>query len=176
MSINFKLSFSQRSIVAICFIPLLFLTYSSCAYLFGYRTIHSIDLGKHEKICSKHKFQEMNCVLIDTGYFKRLKSMFDDSLVIKDLSQPLQAHYFVEDQLVSSLINCYAGVKGFQLDWEENTRFSRFPPIGHPTKLKTMQLQDFYNLVGSNLPAINTNTVFVVWSNILPKHSQRFLK
>ncbi|HWV73008.1 MAG TPA: hypothetical protein VN040_14905 [Pseudosphingobacterium sp.] len=87
-------------------------------------TINKID----SSISNSQAFAGKDNYYLDTSYLTYIRSAFrDDSALVKNLSQPMQAMYFEDNRLVSYHINCNAG--GFpNLKWNRDNNFGVFIP------------------------------------------------
>lgn len=153
----------------------LILLFSSCGLIIGYKNITEIDTKKINKFYDKIELGNFESYIIDTTYLERVSNYFIDSTDLKNMLQPIRAHYFVNNKLESSLINCYApGV--LKLDWNTENRFSVFPPISHYNFKKNYSIEDIENLIGLKIKNKNDLIVVVFWSRIFEKKSADFIK
>ncbi|HMW40031.1 MAG: hypothetical protein K1X68_10735 [Saprospiraceae bacterium] len=160
----------------ICFISCISLICFSCNILSGYKELDRIDLNRIAKKCIEYNSTE--CITSDSNYLIRLHKTTKDSLLFKDLYQPLQVHYFINSIRVSSLINCYIRPKGINdLDWNENNRLSEFPPRNLLDREFNINLRDYLLLFGDKYYNNTvTDAICIVWTNFFPKKSDKLIK
>ncbi len=146
----------------------------SCNYLVGYKKIKKVEPERISSTCIKYKIEE--CLISDAFYIERIMHFYNDSLILKDLIQPLQIHYFIDSLLVSSLVNCYIEPKYISdLDWNHNNRLSEFPPKSLVNLNKATTLEDYLSFV-TDLPIKKSkNVVVIVWTSAFKKKSRHLI-
>jgi len=106
---------------------------SSCASLmgkmYGINQLEGVNKEKIHEFYSTIDFHDIETdkVIIDSLIFQTLREHDNDSIK-KDLSQPIQIHYFQNEKLVSFHANCYAKGSLKNLDWNYQDRFESFIP------------------------------------------------
>jgi hypothetical protein len=100
---------------------------NSCSWLYGVREQKLFNKDKALKSIQRNLPEDANFFYSDKAYFDFIKSKFLDESYKKFFLQPLQAHYFKNDTLISSHVNCNVG--GFpKLNWNYRKNFDVFPP------------------------------------------------
>ncbi|MEP7195409.1 MAG: hypothetical protein ABI851_02750 [Saprospiraceae bacterium] len=146
----------------------------SCNYLAGYKRIYIINQESIKLMCEKYKCN--TCITEDTNYLTRLKKFFDDTLEIKDMYQPLQAHYYINGFLQSSFINCSAPTNGIcNLDWNKNKDFEVFPPRSQ-VKFKDAISISEYNILLNIKTEKTDSAIYLIWTNSFKKNSEELIK
>jgi len=106
---------------------------SSCTTLmskmYGINQIEGVNEKKINEFYSTIDFHgiQTDKVIIDSLEFQMFREHENDS-VKKDLSQPLQIHYFENSDLASFHANCYAKGRLKNLDWNYQKRFETYIP------------------------------------------------
>ncbi len=97
--------------------------------MYGVREINGVNEIEIDEFYSSVDFKRIltDKVIIDSSAFQSLREHENDS-VKKDLSQPIQIHYFENEELVSFHANCYAKGSMRNLDWNYQERFESFTP------------------------------------------------
>lgn len=156
------------------FILCIFLLTSGC-FVISYTPIKSIQFSSIHDISKNYLIDEEHTIILDSSFLSKVNNLFKDTIDKKNILQPLRVHYFIDEQLKSNLINCYAPGKGIsKLDWESDNRFSLFPPKTHYTFKNKLNLNIFYDLTKLNKPK-KSIVVLIFWSNILKKIAQNLL-
>jgi len=156
------------------FLSIFLFLMTSCGMLIGYKSIGSIDTQAINKFYSKIDVKKYESFVIDTMYLENVTRFYIDSTDIKNMLQPIRAHYFVNKTLVSSLINCYApGV--LKLDWNTDNRFSTFPPVSHYNFKKNVSIDDIEDLTGYKIRNKKDLLVVVFWSRVFERKSADFI-
>ncbi|MBK8484893.1 MAG: hypothetical protein IPO86_06805 [Saprospiraceae bacterium] len=140
-------------------------------FITGYNSIKSVQYESIKEISIKYNIDEAHMIILDTGYIRRIKKLVLDSTDRNNLVQPLRAHYYIDNELKSSLINCYAPGKGIsKLDWASDNRFSVFPPKSHYSYKYNLDLIQFSDLLHLQKPK-QSIVIFICWYNILKNKS-----
>lgn len=177
---------------AISFLLLLLIvfTFSSCTRVLmntmGVEEIKQVDTNKINAFYEKNNLQTFPHLLVDTTYYDNIRAFAgSDSLLLKNLYQPLRVYYFDKEKLVSLHLNCNAADSTkmnigsvSKLNWNAYGRFEVFPPIS------SMELTSFDLNISAleqqlNNPFRNPNkryTIVVVWTNLLPKQSRLLIQ
>lgn len=112
---------------------LLLFSMSSCTSLmskmYGINQIEGVNEVKIQQFYSSIDFKDIQTekIIIDSLAFQSFREHENDSIK-KDLSQPIQIHYFENLELASFHANCYAKGSMKNLDWNYQQRFDSFIP------------------------------------------------
>jgi hypothetical protein len=152
---------------------------TSCSFLwskyYGIKTLTSFNEKEyHTFITSLDTFAFRYTDIISTAeQRKKMLSISKDSLIVKNLQQPLQILYFKDESLVSYHINCYAEAKGRNLDWNTQKRFDMFPPISAaPLDCLLQDFQQIYHGIATD----KTYTVLIFYTIMMEKLSKRAIE
>lgn len=158
---------------------ILLLCTSGCQMLtlFRFQELETFDEKQYSAFIAKiPNTVPYSSIVGATAQFNDLMDSISDQTIRHLLYQPTQILYFDNDSLVSFHNNCNAPMKGFNLNWNYENRFSCFPPHSVvscdtiPIKLQTYQ---------SIYPEITNDTrytVIIFWSNMFPKVSRSAIK
>lgn len=112
--------------------------------------------------------------LFDSVQYENFRRLGKSDQAKKDLSQPVQIHYYGKDSLESFHANCYAKGSFKNLDWNYEHRFESFIP-----KSALLSHQDFPTLSETNLFWINLDNfknkegiILVFWTTMLESISK----
>lgn len=111
---------------------------------------------------------------LDTGYIGYANS-FHDSVVRKNMMQPLQIIFFKDQKVQSHLINCIVG--GFpNLKWNRYHTFDSLPFVSSPVLEPHLQLDSIISHVQPKPEiAVNKNICIVFWNNWMGRQSKNLI-
>lgn len=112
---------------------ILIFSLSSCSALmskmYGVNQIHGVNEEEIHQFYTEIDFSgiQTNKIIIDSLQFKTLRE-HENEAIKKDLSQPVQIHYYKNSNITSFHANCYSkgGLKN--LNWDYQDRFESFIP------------------------------------------------
>jgi len=172
MHINFEFNEKEGNIFS--FFLILITICTSCGAIIGYKNVKVIDQSAISKFYNKLDCKDYDKLILDSTYLEKISDYFRDTLDFKNMIQPIRAHYFLSQNLSSSLINCYApGV--LKLDWNTENRFNTFPPKSHYTFKKPIYLSNMEDFLGVNIRADSNLVVLIFWSRIFERKSADFI-
>jgi len=155
---------------------LLLILSASCSLLYGVKEQKSVDKLSINNFLIKNNYQHLPSYLADTTFRAFLKQSLQGSKYQKYFLQPLQAHYFLNDTLVSSHVNC--NVEGFpKLKWNKKGHFDTFPPKTQFAATENIHFGYFEQIISkqnqSNISVDKEKyVVFVFWNLYLHKQSK----
>jgi hypothetical protein len=157
---------------------LLLCSFSSCATLYGVKNQKEFSPKKIQKFIDKHHLNNLESYCIDTNFRSFLKTKTLNTSEERFFSQPLQVHYFENDTLISSHVNCNVG--GFpNLTWNKKGYFNVFPAVSQFKSSQIIRFSEMLPYFGS-LATTKTKytkyTVVVFWNLFLERQSKRLIK
>lgn len=145
--------------------------------LFRFQELETFDEKKYSAFIAKiPNTAPYSSIVGATAQFNDLMDSISDQTTRHLLYQPIQILYFDNDSLVSFHNNCNAPMKGFNLNWNYENRFSCFPPhsaVSCDTIPITLQT---YQSIYPEITNDTRYTVIIFWSNMLPKVSRAAIK
>ncbi len=144
--------------------------------IYGVHEIKEFDQTLYDSFISNIKQKnkiEFQSIISNGSQFLKLQKIEADSLIKKDLYQPIQILYFEHDSLASYHANCYANGMSLKLNWNTNNRFSYFiPKTVKKTDLFSIKLNNFKQIYPSIDFSNNKKyTIIVFWTNMIQKVS-----
>lgn len=170
-----KLTF--RSCFCYALLPLLILT--SCSKLlngiYGIKQIDIVEVAKINQFYASLDFEgiETEKIIVDSVTFQSFRKHQDEGIQ-KDLSQPIQIHYFKNGNLESFHANCYAKGSLKNLDWNYQDRFESFIPMSAVENLANHPDLTAVNKIFKNYDiSINNKVIIVIfWTRMLEEISK----
>ncbi|WMN11666.1 hypothetical protein QYS49_39205 [Marivirga salinae] len=153
---------------------ILIFSLSSCTALmskmYGVNQIDGVNEEEIHQFYAAIDFKgiQTDKVIIDSSAFQSLREHENDSIK-KDLSQPVQIHYFNNSDLASFHANCYAKGSLKNLDWNYQNRFESFFPISAVEDLNTYpSLQRLNKMITDvDISSENEIVITVFWTRML---------
>ena len=157
---------------------LCFVIFHSCTNIlykwYGIKDLSHFDEKQHTDFISSIDTTHVSFISIvsDAKQFEKIVDNATDSMQRKIFYQPIQIIYLKNDKIISYHINCYAGVKSRNLDWNIDNRFYSFPPKTavdtHNIILSLTQFREVYSDILSNKPY----NVIVFWTLMMKDFSK----
>jgi len=158
---------------------LIILSLTSCNFLakkiFGISELKKFDQKKYSIFIQKIKnskidFQEF---VADTSNLKNNLKLVNSKRWKKNLYQPCQILYFLNDSLIAFHANCFAS-QGLKVNWNKNNRFNSFIPesavLIDSVDIGLLKFKENYILpISSN----KKYTVLVFWSLMMESASKK---
>ena len=163
-------------------IPILFLILlPSCASIIRLTKMKELTTEDMAFFLKQQQLNDPAIYYIDKDYKKQLLSLTNDTGIIKNHLQPLQASYYnKEGKFISFHINCNA--PGFpNLNWNYKKVMEAFPPVSQATVDTLLNLQTHLKLLKLNSnKQIETEKDFdyfiiVNWAGFLERQSIRLI-
>lgn len=123
---------------------------SSCASIIGLTKIKELKTEEMASFLREQQIGDPVIYFIDRNYKKQLLKLSNDTALLKNHLQPLQACYYnKEGKLISFHINCNA--PGFpNLNWNYKMVMETFPPGSNAPVDTLLNLQKHLELLKSN--------------------------
>lgn len=155
------------------------LVLSSCSHLLsnlaGVKKLEEYNetayKDKLTRITSAYQYEFLDCSIDSATYHNLFIS--SDTIIQKNLYQPIQILYFENNTLVSFHANCYApGL--INLNWNLNNRFGVFPPISADTSIlgEKIDTHRYNRLFNSSIRGDAKYGVFLIWTSMLERNSR----
>ena len=148
--------------------------FSSCKSTYGIKKVTKISTENIEMVSAIYGIKE-SYILDKKTYLLFLKSFSNDSLFIKNHTQPLQAIYFNQKgEMISYFINCNAG--GFpNLVWNKANSLDAFPPKTQTKIDANFHVSELLKYLKMEESKTNQQYVFLFWNDYLGRQTKLFI-
>ena len=165
----------MTKVFRILFFGAICLLSQGCATMYGYKHLDSFDEAGYNKF-KAYAEKESDCVSIIGTPMQRKNLILthSDTIMKKNLFQPIQILYFHNDSMVSYHVNCQAKGALFGINWNTGNRFGAFPPeTAIPESSKHLSLKNLQKIYPQINPSDNKPyTVLLFWTNMLHRISR----
>jgi hypothetical protein len=150
----------------------------SCRTIVGITDIREYKPEDIKTFLQQNKLSDSVIYFIDSDYKKSLFKLTNDSVLLRNHLQPLQASYYNrEGALISFHVNCYA--PGFpDLNWNYNAAMGAFPPKTQAPADTLLNFQKHFQYLKSNGPAQMAEEkdfdyyIVVYWAGFMKRQSE----